>query len=372
MRAAAHAVLADLGLDIDPAFDPRPALARRPAAGGHRARHLHRRPGAGPRRAHLEPGPRRVRGAVPRDPRPQASGASRSSSSRTSSTRSTRSATGSPCCATASSSASTSPASSSASTWCRRCSDAAPSRCGPGPACTSPTTAPEPFLSARSVSGRHRHQRRRRRHDRGRGARRRRAPRAPGGPSWPGRSPASTSSTPGSSAIQGRDENLAGGPRSAISLGVVYSSENRRSEGIISELSVQENITLALQAERGVLRRIRPARQRELALSWVDALDIRPRGPGPPGRHPLRRQPAEGAAGAAAGACHRGSWCSTSRPAASTSAPRSRCRTWSASSPTTASRSCSSRPSWRRCCGSATGSRSCWTAGSSTPFRPRS
>ena len=75
--------------------------------------------------------------------------------------------------------------------------------------------------------------------------------------------------------IQGSDESIAG-PRSAISLGIVYSSENRRAEGIISELSVQENITLALQAERGVLRRIRPARQRELAMSWVDALDIRP------------------------------------------------------------------------------------------------
>lgn len=66
------------------------------------------------------------------------------------------------------------------------------------------------------------------------------------------------------------------GPRSAISLGVVYSSEDRRSEGIIAELSVMENITLALQAERGVLRRIGRARQRELAMSWVEALDIRP------------------------------------------------------------------------------------------------
>jgi simple sugar transport system ATP-binding protein len=75
--------------------------------------------------------------------------------------------------------------------------------------------------------------------------------------------------------IQGSDESIAG-PRSAISLGIVYSSENRRAEGIISELSVQDNITLALQAERGILRRIRPSRQRELALSWVDALDIRP------------------------------------------------------------------------------------------------
>jgi galactofuranose transport system ATP-binding protein len=75
--------------------------------------------------------------------------------------------------------------------------------------------------------------------------------------------------------VQGTDKSLAG-PRSAISLGIVYSSEDRRAEGIFSELSVQENITLGLQAERGILRRIRPARQRELALSWIDALDIRP------------------------------------------------------------------------------------------------
>ena len=99
---------------------------------------------------------------------------------------------------------------------------------------------------------------------------------APGGPSSPAPSPASTGSTPASSTSRGGAEHL-GGPRAAISLGVVYSSENRRAEGIISELSVQENITLALQAERGVLRRIRASRQRELALSWVEALDIRPR-----------------------------------------------------------------------------------------------
>ena len=81
--------------------------------------------------------------------------------------------------------------------------------------------------------------------------------------------------------IQGQAESL-GGPRSAMSLGVVYSSEDRRAEGIISQLSVMENITLALQAERGMLRRIRPSRQRELALSWIDALDIRPADPDRP------------------------------------------------------------------------------------------
>jgi galactofuranose transport system ATP-binding protein len=66
------------------------------------------------------------------------------------------------------------------------------------------------------------------------------------------------------------------GPRDAIAVGVVYSSENRRTEGIISELSVQDNITLALQADAGVLHRLPPARRRELAQSWIDALDIRP------------------------------------------------------------------------------------------------
>ncbi|WP_199424995.1 sugar ABC transporter ATP-binding protein [Actinotalea solisilvae] len=65
-------------------------------------------------------------------------------------------------------------------------------------------------------------------------------------------------------------------PRRAIDLGVVYSSENRRTEGIVAELSVLDNITLALQAQRGALRRIPPARRRELAQSWVEALGIRP------------------------------------------------------------------------------------------------
>jgi galactofuranose transport system ATP-binding protein len=65
-------------------------------------------------------------------------------------------------------------------------------------------------------------------------------------------------------------------PHEAISLGVVYSSEDRRAEGIVGELSVRENIILALQADQGFLRRIPSSRQRELAASWIEALDIRP------------------------------------------------------------------------------------------------
>ncbi len=65
-------------------------------------------------------------------------------------------------------------------------------------------------------------------------------------------------------------------PRRAMALGIVYSPEDRRSDGIVAGLSVLENITLSLQAQRGFLRRISTARQRELAESWVEALDIRP------------------------------------------------------------------------------------------------
>ena len=71
-------------------------------------------------------------------------------------------------------------------------------------------------------------------------------------------------------------------PRRAIALGVVYSSESRRTEGIIEGLSVQDNITLALQAERGVLHRLGNTRRRELAQSWIEALDIRPADPDRP------------------------------------------------------------------------------------------
>jgi monosaccharide-transporting ATPase len=69
------------------------------------------------------------------------------------------------------------------------------------------------------------------------------------------------------------------GPRRGIAMGVVYSSENRRTEGIIAELTVRENIVLALQAQRGILRLMPRARQAELAASWIEALGIRPENP---------------------------------------------------------------------------------------------
>jgi len=68
-------------------------------------------------------------------------------------------------------------------------------------------------------------------------------------------------------------------PRAALEKGVAYSSESRKTEGIIAELTVRENIALALQAQKGWMRRIPRARQQELCESWIEALDVRPKDP---------------------------------------------------------------------------------------------
>jgi ABC-type sugar transport system, ATPase component len=78
--------------------------------------------------------------------------------------------------------------------------------------------------------------------------------------------------------VDGRPASFPG-PRRGIGMGLVYSSENRRTEGIIGELTVRENIVLAVQAQRGLFRLMSRARQRELADSWIDALGIKASSP---------------------------------------------------------------------------------------------
>ncbi|MWB98539.1 sugar ABC transporter ATP-binding protein [Agromyces seonyuensis] len=68
-------------------------------------------------------------------------------------------------------------------------------------------------------------------------------------------------------------------PRQAIAHRIAYSSENRRDEGIVGDLSVRDNIVLALQADRGWFRPIPKKRQEELAQSYIQALNIRPADP---------------------------------------------------------------------------------------------
>jgi len=68
-------------------------------------------------------------------------------------------------------------------------------------------------------------------------------------------------------------------PRNAIDRRIGFSSENRRSEGVIEDLSVADNMLLALQASRGWLRPIPPATRNRLVAEYIKALDIRPADP---------------------------------------------------------------------------------------------
>jgi ABC-type sugar transport system, ATPase component len=64
-------------------------------------------------------------------------------------------------------------------------------------------------------------------------------------------------------------------PRVATAHGVAFCPENRRTEGLVEDLTVRENIVLALQASRGWTRPIPRKRQDELVDQWIKALDIR-------------------------------------------------------------------------------------------------
>jgi len=65
-----------------------------------------------------------------------------------------------------------------------------------------------------------------------------------------------------------------GDPRSAIAAGMGFCSEDRKLEGIVPDLSVRENIILALAAKRGLWRRLSRAEQETLATHYIEALGI--------------------------------------------------------------------------------------------------
>ena len=73
-------------------------------------------------------------------------------------------------------------------------------------------------------------------------------------------------------------------PRAATAKGVAFCPENRRTEGLIEDLTVRENIVLALQAARGWTRSIPRKRQDDLVEHWIRALDIRAASPEQPVR----------------------------------------------------------------------------------------
>jgi galactofuranose transport system ATP-binding protein len=78
--------------------------------------------------------------------------------------------------------------------------------------------------------------------------------------------------------IDGKPATLHG-PEGAIARGVAFCPENRREEGLIPELTVRENIILAMQAARGWARPIPRDKVDELVNKYIAALDIRPADP---------------------------------------------------------------------------------------------
>jgi monosaccharide-transporting ATPase len=64
-------------------------------------------------------------------------------------------------------------------------------------------------------------------------------------------------------------------PSDAVQLGMGLMPEDRKSDGIVPELSVRENIVLALQARRGVWNRLPGDEQVRLANDFVRALGIK-------------------------------------------------------------------------------------------------
>ena len=74
--------------------------------------------------------------------------------------------------------------------------------------------------------------------------------------------------------VEGRPVRLRS-PRDAVRHGIGYCAEDRKKEGIVAELSIRENILLALQARRGWWRKINRQRARELADLWIERLGIK-------------------------------------------------------------------------------------------------
>ncbi|QYR22393.1 sugar ABC transporter ATP-binding protein [Paenibacillus sp. sptzw28] len=79
--------------------------------------------------------------------------------------------------------------------------------------------------------------------------------------------------------LSGKQRGVLHSPRQAIDSGIAFCSENRKAEGIIDDLTVRENIILALQATRGWFRTISRKRQDEIALEYIRMLNINPPNP---------------------------------------------------------------------------------------------
>ena len=80
--------------------------------------------------------------------------------------------------------------------------------------------------------------------------------------------------TGGKVKVNGRDVKI-NGPKDAMKAGIGYLPEDRKGDGIIQDLSVRENIILALQVLDGFTKPIPRAEQEKLADEFIEMLDIK-------------------------------------------------------------------------------------------------
>lgn len=64
-------------------------------------------------------------------------------------------------------------------------------------------------------------------------------------------------------------------PIDAMKLGMGLLPDDRKAEGIVADLSVRENIILAVQAKQGILKRVPMAKQCEIADKFIELLQIK-------------------------------------------------------------------------------------------------
>jgi simple sugar transport system ATP-binding protein len=68
-------------------------------------------------------------------------------------------------------------------------------------------------------------------------------------------------------------------PRAAIARRFAFTPEDRKAYGVVGELSVRDNLVLALQARRGFARPLSAKAKSRLVRRYMETLDIRPRDP---------------------------------------------------------------------------------------------
>lgn len=82
----------------------------------------------------------------------------------------------------------------------------------------------------------------------------------------------------GNIALNGKQVNLHS-PKHAIANKIAFCSENRKTEGIIADLTIRENMILAIQGTQGWFKHIPMKKQIEIADEYIKLLNINPPNP---------------------------------------------------------------------------------------------